>query len=132
MSVKVKLRRPTGTFIYEWRGEELMRAQRAAAERAYSRIAPEVRAAIVLKAPRRSGRLQDSIRVRRTDRRTGEPGLQVSMVGYGFFVEHGTIKMRAQPFVRPVIIGKREHWVGKLSQLIKQFVEVGNKPRRRR
>ena len=88
------------------------------ANKAFKAIAPEIEAEIKELAPVDTGRLQDSVAVNAVGGRN--PRIDVSTVGYGIFVENGTSKMEAQPFIRPVIEGKKTKWARKVASLIKQ------------
>lgn len=62
------------------------------------------------KAPWRTGRLVSSI-IKETEEKS-KSSVTVAIgpkkeVFYGFFVEYGTSKMRAQPFLRPALDGKK-------------------------
>jgi len=60
------------------------------------------------RAPVQSGRLRDSIRVNLGERAGGKAE-SIVVVGafYGYFVEHGTRKMSARPYLRPAIDATR-------------------------
>lgn len=58
------------------------------------------------RAPVDTGRLRDSVQVEPTSGATGRPGRRVGpgdYVHYAPFVENGTSRMAAQPFVRPSV-----------------------------
>jgi len=63
-----------------------------------------VKDAIVKEVPVKTGKLKKSISVSGIKRKSGEPYVQVSPGKdgwYGKFVEFGTVKMKAKPFMEP-------------------------------
>ena len=94
--------------------------------RTVTRIAREVRDAVRQRAPVQTGSLRRSIKSKRTRGRPGEAEAEVyvdrsggrSGSGYHFhFLEWGTVKMPAQPFVTPTV----EEWRPKVPRLYQRY-----------
>lgn len=71
-------------------------------------VSEELATLIAQAAPVDTGDLEASIRVRPV---TGPNArFEVSTIHYGKFVEEGTVKMAAQPFIRPIMVDARRLW----------------------
>lgn len=85
--------------------------------KAFKEIAPEMEAEMKDFAPVDTGRLRGSIKVRAVQGR--DPRIEVITVGYGFFVENGTVKMAPQPFILPVILKKK--WIRQVAKIARSI-----------
>jgi HK97 gp10 family phage protein len=66
----------------------------------FERLANEVKEEAKLIVPVKTGKLRESIEINKEDQENIKIG---SKVDYAIFVELGTIKQSAQPFLRPAI-----------------------------
>lgn len=76
--------------------------------------------------PVRTGQLRDSIEVSRMGgERRNEAKMQVGVMGkfYGHFLEFGTPKLRARPFVRPAIDRNSAALVDRFSEAVAASIE---------
>ncbi len=82
-------------------------------------VAPEMQEEIRQRAPRKTGRLAESVRVI-----VDKMGIVVKMIYYGGYVENGTHKMRAHPFVKPVMISQRKRWLRKIARVSRAHTKL--------
>ena len=90
--------------------------------KAFKEIAPEMQEEMKDFAPVDTGRLRSSIKVRAVQ--GVNPRIEVTTVGYGFFVENGTVKMAPQPFILPVVLKKK--WIRQVAKIARS-IRVGVK-----
>lgn len=87
-------------------------------------IAP-IKKEIKANAPEDKGVLKSAIRSKQM-RHTQYPavGIFVNMKGYyWYFLEHGTSKMSARPFIRPAADSKHEEGIGKFKEKLKVEID---------
>lgn len=74
-----------------------------------------------LNTPVDSGRLRSSINHRLIDSETDQPVVEVGTnVEYAKFVEHGTSKQSAQPFLLTAYLGNRKNILKELAKAVKK------------
>lgn len=74
-------------------------------------------------APVRTGELRAAITVRmggdgRSSEMSAEIGPMGESRGHGYFVEHGTARMAAQPFVEPATQAADQSWPGRVEEMM--------------
>lgn len=89
-------------------------------DRANNTVGHSIRERATTRAPRRTGRLAASIRVTRrpdgVDVRAGAP--------YAAFVEYGTRRMRAQPFMRPAVGDDGDEWLPHYQHQVEEILNT--------
>lgn len=89
--------------------------------KALKEIAPLMEAEMKDFAPVDTGRLRQSIRVRAIQGKN--PRMEITTVGYGKFVEEGTVKMAPQPFIFPVVLKKK--WPEQVARIVRSMRRKG-------
>jgi HK97 gp10 family phage protein len=98
-----------GTHTFVSHMKELREALGSNLARAMRAVVPMIQRDIKAITPVDTGRLKKSVTVRYVQ--GSNPRIEVKTVGYGVFVERGTSKMAAQPFVEPVLKGNANRWL---------------------
>ena len=93
----------------------------AGTNKALKEIAPQMEVEMKDFAPVDTGRLRGSIKVRAVQGKN--PRIEITTVGYGFFVENGTVKMAPQPFVMPVVMKKK--WPEQIAKIVRSMRKRG-------
>lgn len=110
---------------------EAKKAMRMAAKEGAKIVAADAKA----KVPRDTGALRQSIRVRAIKRSRVKVGSRV-VTGEGFFkgdtyyggfVEYGTHKMKAQPFLRPAADENRERVIREFGKFLRASIQTVRK-----
>jgi len=94
-----------GSFRFTWRGAEVRQALEQAMQDAMDETARAAKAAAQALAPVRTGLLRSSVYAQ-VDARGGGARRVLTLgadAPYAVYVELGTSRMRAQPFLRPAI-----------------------------
>lgn len=99
-------------FKIIWRGDEVLRRGGAAAQNASKVGAKIVEQTAKSYAPVKTGKLKSEIKIRRSKYEHGGLAIEAQGPGnytrfYALFVEIGTDKMKAQPYLRPALERKR-------------------------
>jgi HK97 gp10 family phage protein len=101
-------------------------AARRALRRGMRAGANEVRDEARARAPVRTRKLKRSIRTRERSEADGQLRFAVEVprkAFYGLFLEYGTVKMPARPFLRPAAEAKFEQAVGTVRRALAQAID---------
>lgn len=94
------------------------------------KVAPIIQREIRKRAPVDTGYMRDHTVVKAVGGK--KPRMEVTTAPYGLFVEKGTVKMDAQPFITPVIKGMRRDIISRIAKEGRKETERAIGKRRKR
>jgi len=100
----------------EWYGEEVKEKLANSISEAFESAATEIEIAAQTECPVDTGNLQESIRHETTNEGEEHSAQVGTDVEYGLYVELGTKKMAAQPFLRPALYD--DTWMSNFESLL--------------
>jgi HK97 gp10 family phage protein len=116
---------------FEAKAKALASRVKAKEKKAVAAGAEVIRAEIEARAPVDTGNLKNNIIA--TEPKEGADGSVVSHVGpkyggkgdpyYAKFVEFGTVKMRARPFIEPAFLAKKKDAIQTMTEVMKEAVD---------